>query len=113
GLGIGLGRPLEVLVWGFFVSTVLLYHATFAINSLAHVHGERRYPTRDDSRNSLLLALITMGEGWHNNHHQYPSSERQGFLWWVVALTHCLLVGLERLGLVWDLRSPPPSALRS
>ncbi len=107
GLGVTSG---QMLVWGFFVSTVILYHATFCINSLAHVLGSRRYETKDDSRNSFLLALITMGEGWHNNHHQYPSSERQGFFWWEIDLTHCVLVGLEKLGLVWKLRTPPPSA---
>ncbi|MCA9792837.1 MAG: acyl-CoA desaturase [Candidatus Eremiobacteraeota bacterium] len=117
-LGVGLERVApdlgvsgaQMLVWGFFVSTVVLYHATFCINSLAHLVGSRRYDTHDDSRNSLFLALLTMGEGWHNNHHQYPSSERQGFYWWEIDLTHYLLVGLARLGLVWDLRQPPASA---
>lgn len=111
GLGLAVGQPLEMLVWGFFVSTVALYHATFAINSLAHVYGERRYDTRDDSRNSFFLALVTMGEGWHNNHHQYPSSERQGFHWWEIDLTHYILAALARVGLVWELRVPPPRAL--
>lgn len=103
---------LQLLTWGFFVSTCLLYHATFCINSMAHLWGSRRYETRDDSRNNWLLALLTLGEGWHNNHHQYPSSERQGFFWWEIDPTHYGLWLLSKLGLVWDLRSPPASAYR-
>jgi stearoyl-CoA desaturase (delta-9 desaturase) len=79
------------LVVGFFWSTVLVYHATFCINSLAHVRGRRRYVTGDDSRNNWLLALFTMGEGWHNNHHAYQSSVRQGFRWWEIDATFYLL----------------------
>ncbi len=76
---------------GFFWSTVLLYHATFCINSLAHVHGRKRYVTGDDSRNNWLLAFFTMGEGWHNNHHAYQSSVRQGFRWWEIDVTYYIL----------------------
>src|SRR5690606_16037307 len=73
---------LQMLAWGFFFSTFLLYHGTFTINSLAHVIGYRSYNTEDDSRNNWFLSLLTLGEGWHNNHHRYPASERQGFFWW-------------------------------
>jgi len=100
------------LVVGFLWSTVLVYHATFCINSLAHVHGSRRYVTGDDSRNNGLLALMTMGEGWHNNHHAYQSSVRQGFRWWEVDATFYILRGLSSLGVVWDLKLPPPSLVR-
>ena len=90
------------LVVGFLWSTVLLYHATFCINSLAHVHGRKRYVTGDNSRNNWLLAFFTMGEGWHNNHHAYQSSVRQGFRWWEIDVTYYLLKGLvlsrDRLG---------------
>lgn len=99
--------PLQMVVWGAFFSTVFLYHGTFVINSLAHVIGTQRFKTGDQSRNSLLLAIITLGEGWHNNHHRYPGSERQGFYWWEIDLTHYLLSGLAKLGIVWDLRAPP------
>ena len=99
--------PLQMLVWGFFVSTVLLYHGTFAVNSLAHVIGRQRFATKDDSKNSLLLALITLGEGWHNNHHFMPSSERQGFYWWEIDITHYVLKVLSWFGVVWDLKKPP------
>jgi stearoyl-CoA desaturase (Delta-9 desaturase) len=99
--------PLEIVVWGAFVSTVFLYHAVFAINSLAHLLGSQRFDTGDDSRNSFLLSLVTLGEGWHNNHHRYPGSERQGFYWWEIDITHYILVGLSYTGLVWDLRVPP------
>jgi stearoyl-CoA desaturase (Delta-9 desaturase) len=98
---------VHALVWGFFVSTVLLWHGTFTINSLAHVIGKRRYPTADDSRNHWGLALITLGEGWHNNHHRYPASARQGFRWWEIDLAYIALRALAAVGVVWDLRRPP------
>jgi len=97
----------QMLVWGFFISTVLLYHGTFAVNSLAHIFGRRRYDTEDDSRNSLFVALITLGEGWHNNHHYFPSSERQGFYWWEIDVSHYTLKVLSWFGIVWDLQRPP------
>lgn len=101
------------LVVGFFWSTVAVYHATFSINSLAHVIGRRRYVTGDDSRNNWLLAFFTMGEGWHNNHHAYQSSARQGFRWWEIDLTFYLLKLLSWLGVVWDLKSPPQAVRRN
>ena len=99
------------LITGFFLSTVLLFHGTYVINSLAHVIGRRRFATSDTSRNSLLLALITMGEGWHNNHHYYCASARQGFYWWEIDLSFYLLTVLNFFGLVSDLREPPAAVL--
>lgn len=108
----GLGTSsLQMLVWGFFISTVLVAHATFAINSIAHVIGSRRYDTDDHSRNNLLLALITLGEGWHNNHHRFPGSERQGFFWYEIDITHYILRALEKLRIVSELREPPSHLL--
>jgi stearoyl-CoA desaturase (delta-9 desaturase) len=101
------------LVVGFFWSTVAVYHGTFCINSLAHVHGTRRYVTGDDSRNNWLLALLTMGEGWHNNHHAYQASVRQGFRWWEIDPTYYLLKAFSWCGVVWDLKSPPEAVLRN
>jgi len=101
------------LIVGFFWSTVLVYHATFCINSLAHVHGRKRYVTGDDSRNNWLLAFFTMGEGWHNNHHAYQSSVRQGFRWWEIDPTFYILKALSWAGVVWDLKSPPEQVLRN
>ncbi|MBK6846256.1 MAG: fatty acid desaturase [Proteobacteria bacterium] len=98
---------LPLLVWGFFLSTVLTWHGTFTINSLSHVFGSRRYPTKDDSRNNFLLALLTLGEGWHNNHHHYMSTANQGWFWWEVDLTYYVLKLLSWVGLVRDLRTPP------
>jgi stearoyl-CoA desaturase (delta-9 desaturase) len=92
------------LVWGFVVSTVLLYHAVFAVNSLCHILGRRRYATSDQSRNNLFVALITLGEGWHNNHHHYQSSANQGFFWWEIDVTYYLIKLLGFMGLVWDVR---------
>src|SRR5215831_2998670 len=101
------------LVVGFFWSTVFVYHATFCINSLAHVHGRKRYVTGDDSRNNWFLALFTMGEGWHNNHHACQSSVRQGFRWWEYDPTFYILKGLSWVGLVSDLKTPPDAVLRN
>jgi stearoyl-CoA desaturase (delta-9 desaturase) len=108
GLAPGLGTgPAQMVVWGFGVSTTLLYHTTFTINSLAHTVGSRRFRTADQSRNNWLLAVLTLGEGWHNNHHYFPGSARQGFYWWEVDVTYYILVAMERLGLIWDLRPVP------
>jgi stearoyl-CoA desaturase (Delta-9 desaturase) len=101
------------LVVGFLWSTVVLYHSTFCINSLAHIHGRQRYVTGDGSRNNWLLALLTMGEGWHNNHHAFQSSVRQGFRWWEVDGTFYVLKALSWTGLVWDLKAPPREVIRN
>jgi stearoyl-CoA desaturase (delta-9 desaturase) len=101
------------LVVGYLWSTVLVYHATFCINSLAHVRGSKRYLTGDDSCNNWLLALFTMGEGWHNNHHAFQSSVRQGFCWWEIDLTYYVLHASSCLGIVWDLKTPPERVLRN
>lgn len=98
-------------VWGFVVSTVVLWHGTFTINSLSHVYGSQRYATTDTSRNNFWLALITLGEGWHNNHHCYMASVNQGFYWWEVDITYSLLKALSWLGVTRDLKKPPLEAL--
>jgi stearoyl-CoA desaturase (delta-9 desaturase) len=98
-----------MLGWGFFISTVLLYHITFLVNSVSHTFGSRRFETDDESRNNWWVALLTLGEGWHNNHHRAPSSERQGLYWWELDPTHYVLRALSWLGLVHDLRDPPES----
>jgi len=102
----------QMLVWGFFVSTVVCYHATYTINSLCHGFGRRRYDTKDDSRNNAWLALLTFGEGWHNNHHHYPASVRQGFYWWEIDLTYYGLKMLQLCGVIWDLK-PVPAEVRA
>jgi len=107
GLGVTGG---QLLVWGFFVSTTALFHGTSCINSMAHLIGKKRFATKDDSRNSWILAIITLGEGWHNNHHHYMHSTRQGFYWWEVDITFYLLKLLSFFGLIWDLR-PVPEAI--
>lgn len=101
------------LVVGFLWSTVAVWHATFAINSLAHVIGRRRYLTADQSRNNWWLALLTFGEGWHNNHHHYQGAARQGFRWYEIDLTYYLLKGLAAIGLIGDLRVPPAEVVRA
>jgi len=97
----------QLLVWGFVISTVVLYHATFSVNSLAHAWGKRRYETTDHSRNNLWIAILTLGEGWHNNHHHFPGSARQGFYWWEIDFTYYGLRLLAACGLIWDLRVVP------
>lgn len=101
----------HALVWGYFVSTVLLWHGSFSVNSIAHLVGRRRYVTGEESRNSWWLALLTTGEGWHNNHHHYQSSANQGFHWWQIDLTYYALKALSAVGLVWDLRRPPQEVI--
>lgn len=111
----------SVLVWlvwgwpGFFIgfaaSGVLVWHSTFLVNSLAHVWGKRRFETKDQSRNNLVIALLTMGEGWHNNHHRYMNSARMGFYPGEIDLTYLTLRGLEKLGIVWNLKGVPERIL--
>jgi stearoyl-CoA desaturase (delta-9 desaturase) len=103
----------QMVVWGFFVSTTLLFHVTSLVNSGAHTFGKRRFPTQDGSRNSFLIALLTMGEGWHNNHHHYPGAARQGFYWWEFDPTYYLLKALSFTGLIWGLNPVPVSVLES
>ena len=95
------------LIWGFFISTTVLYHCTFFINSLTHIVGRVRYNSRDGSKNSFILAVLCCGEGWHNNHHYYQSAVNQGWFWWEVDLSYYILSLLSWFGIVWDLRTPP------
>jgi stearoyl-CoA desaturase (Delta-9 desaturase) len=104
---------LQLLVWGFFISTIVLFHATVTINSLAHRWGSRRYATKDDSRNNWFLAMITLGEGWHNNHHHFPGSASQGFRWWELDMSYIALRIMSWFGLVWDLKKVPATLKRS
>lgn len=100
----------QLIIWGFFISTVCVFHGTCCINSFTHIIGSRRYPTTDDSRNSFILALVTLGEGWHNNHHRYQHTARQGFYWWEIDPTYYTLKVLSWLGIIWDLRPIPEAA---
>jgi stearoyl-CoA desaturase (delta-9 desaturase) len=109
--GLGTNGP-QMLVWGFVVSTVILFHVTFLVNSAAHRIGRRRFKTPDGSRNSWIVAILTLGEGWHNNHHHYPAAVRQGFYWWEIDVTYYLLRVLAWAGIIWDLNPVPEHALR-
>jgi stearoyl-CoA desaturase (Delta-9 desaturase) len=100
-----------MLIWGFFLSTVLVWHDTFTINSLSHLFGRRRFETDDTSRNNWLLAIMTLGEGWHNNHHHYMASARQGFYWYEIDMTYYTLKVLSWFGIVWELRKVPAKIL--
>ena len=103
----------HLFIWAFCLGTVLLWHDTFTINSLSHLFGSRRYETSDTSRNNWLLALLTLGEGWHNNHHHFMASARQGFYWWEIDITYYTLKMMSWLGIVWDLRKVPAHILES
>lgn len=111
GAGMWLAFGWVGVFWGFLLSTVLLWHGTFTINSLAHWMGRRRFATTDDSKNSAILALVTLGEGWHNNHHFYQRAVNQGFYWWEIDITYYVLRALSWTGLVWDLHTPPKDVL--
>lgn len=100
-----------LFVWGFCLSTVLLWHGTFTINSLSHIFGDRRFQTADTSKNNWWLALVTLGEGWHNNHHHFMASARQGFYWWEVDITFYSLKVLSWFHLVRELRKVPEHVL--
>ncbi len=102
----------QLLIWGFFISTVVLFHATGSINSLGHRFGRRRFETHDASRNNLWLALLTFGEGWHNNHHHFPGSARQGFRWWEIDLTYYALRAMAAVGLIGRLKAVPAGLRR-
>ncbi|KAA3641702.1 MAG: acyl-CoA desaturase [Proteobacteria bacterium] len=97
---------LQLVLWGYVISTVVLAHVTYAINSLAHVWGGRDFDTDDNSRNNFILALLTLGEGWHNNHHCCPGSVRQGFRWWQIDVSYYVLWMMAKVGLIWDLKQP-------
>ena len=117
GFFVGMADPesgvtgAQFLFWGFFVSTIFTYHVTYLVNSATHIIGSRRYVTKDDSKNSLIVALLTFGEGWHNNHHYYPNSTRQGFFWWEIDITFYVLQLMSVFGLVWDLKAVPKRVL--
>ncbi|RDI46492.1 acyl-CoA desaturase [Aquicella lusitana] len=108
GLGTSAG---QMIVWGFCISTIALFHTTVTINSVSHVIGKKRFATKDNSRNNFLLALLTFGEGWHNNHHYYPATARQGFVWWEIDITYYVIKLMELLGIVWDVKGVPRSVL--
>ena len=97
----------QMLIWGYVISTVVLLHMTLCINSVAHRVGKRRFETTDSSRNSFLLAIVTFGEGWHNNHHRFPNSARQGLKWWEIDLSYYGIKALEKIGIVWDVKTGP------
>ena len=103
---------MELLLWGFFVSTVFLYHATFMVNSVCHVFGHRTYDTKDESVNNLLVAILTLGEGWHNNHHAFPNSEKQGHKWYQIDICHYILWCLSKIGIVWNIREVPDDSIK-
>ena len=102
------GRQLALswVVWGVFVRTVLVWHATWSVNSLTHLFGYRTYETSEDSRNNWLVALLVMGEGWHNNHHHDPASASVQHRWWEIDVTYLFILGLEAIGLATDVIRP-------
>jgi len=106
-LALYLAGGLPWVVWGFCVPTMTLAHATFAINSINHMFGSRRFDTFDESRNNLLTAVFAAGEGWHNNHHRYQRAARNGFYWWEFDITWYVIRAMQALGLAWDVQPVP------
>ena len=106
----GLAGGAGAASWAMF-AMIAVYHVIFATNSVTHLWGTKRYPTNDNARNNPVIAVLTFGEGWHNNHHYYPRSAKVGFFWWELDISFLILKCLERLGLVWDIRMPPQAAL--
>jgi stearoyl-CoA desaturase (delta-9 desaturase) len=102
---------LQLVFWGAIASKVYVYHAVWSTNSICHCFGQRRYSTRDNSRNNVVVALLTFGDGWHHNHHYFPNSARHGFCWWELDINFVVLSLLSRLGIVWDLRLPTADRL--
>jgi stearoyl-CoA desaturase (delta-9 desaturase) len=102
---------LQLIVWGFVISTVILFHSTVTINSLGHIWGKKRFNNKDESRNNAVLALLTLGEGWHNNHHRWAVSARQGFYWYEIDITYGILKIMSWMGIVWDLNPVPAHVL--
>jgi stearoyl-CoA desaturase (Delta-9 desaturase) len=103
----------QLVLWGSVMSTVFTNHAIWSANSICHRFGARRFSTRDDSRNNVFVTLVTLGDGWHHNHHYCPSSARHGFLWWEIDINYALLRLLAALGIVWDLKLPPARVYRA
>lgn len=101
----------QLVVWASIFGTVCVYHIVWSGNSICHRYGTRRFPTRDDSRNNFVVSLLTLGDGWHHNHHYAPSSARHGFRWWEIDVNYWVLTLLAWLGVVWDLKQPPKPAL--
>jgi stearoyl-CoA desaturase (Delta-9 desaturase) len=103
----------QLFVWGFCISTIMLFHVTVSINSISHRYGKRKYNTKDNSRNSFILALLTLGEGWHNNHHHYPASAKQGFRFWEIDITYYMLCLLQSVGIIWDVKKVPKEIMEA
>lgn len=103
----------QVFVWGFLLATVWTWHVTFSINSVCHLFGKKRYKSADESRNNWLFGILAFGEGWHNNHHKFGWSARNGFYWYEWDPTYYLLKTLEKLGIVWDLKIPSKEQMKS
>lgn len=103
----------QMVVWGFSIATVVLWNLTWSVNSVCHMYGSQRFATGDESRNNWPVAILGLGEGWHNNHHFYPGSARQGFYWWEIDFTYYFLLLLQRLGVIWDLRAVPASVYQA
>ncbi len=102
----------QLVVWGFFVRTVIVWQLSFTTNSLLHFSGWKRFDTGDDSRNSYVLGVINLGDGFHNNHHRYPVSARHGFYWWEIDITYYVLRLFSLTGIIWDL-TPVPAGVRA
>jgi stearoyl-CoA desaturase (delta-9 desaturase) len=98
------------LIWGGLARIFLLHHVTWSVNSVCHLWGARPYPEQDQSRNNIVFGVLALGEGWHNNHHAFPTSARHGLRWWQFDLSYYVICAFSRLGLAWKVKLPPRQA---
>jgi stearoyl-CoA desaturase (Delta-9 desaturase) len=105
------GAGVEGLVWGGLIRIAAYQHATFSVNSICHMFGRQDYRSRDEARNNWAVALLVFGEGWHNNHHAFPASARHGLRRWQLDMSWWVIRGLEKLGLVWNVKVPDAAQL--
>ena len=99
------GRLLGLL-WGGLVRVFLVHHVTWSVNSVCHLWGSRPYRSGDESRNNVVFGVLALGEGWHNNHHAFPTSARHGLRWWQIDVSYYVIRALALVGLAWKVRLP-------
>jgi stearoyl-CoA desaturase (delta-9 desaturase) len=104
---------LTGLIWGGLVRLCLMHHVTWSINSVCHIWGTRPYRSNDDSRNNPIFGVLALGEGWHNNHHAFPTSARHGLGWWQFDSSYLLIRGMQLVGLAWNVRVPSRVAMEA
>jgi len=99
------------LVWGGLIRIAVVHHITWSVNSVCHLWGTRPFRSHDESRNNAIVGVLALGEGWHNNHHAFPTSARHGLKWWQLDTSYLVIKALEKLGLAWGVKVPSPERI--